>query len=66
MRGKSGLFGGFVVLVVWLALPASAVVGSFSDDEGSVHEGDIEAIAAAGITKGCNPPANDRFCPDSS
>ncbi len=35
----------------------------FSDIAGSVHAGDINALAAAGITKGCNPPANDRFCP---
>ena len=38
--------------------------GSFTDDNGSIHEGDIEAIAAEGITKGCNPPTNDMFCPD--
>lgn len=37
--------------------------GSFVDDNDSVHEASIEAIAAAGITVGCNPPANDRFCP---
>jgi hypothetical protein len=37
--------------------------GSFVDDNDSVHEGAIEAIAAAGITVGCNPPANDRYCP---
>lgn len=30
----------------------------------NVHRADINAIAAAGITRGCNPPANDRFCPD--
>ena len=24
---------------------------------------DIRRIARAGITRGCNPPANDRFCP---
>jgi hypothetical protein len=36
------------------------------DDDGSVHEDDIEAIAAAGITHGCNPPDNDRFCPDAT
>ncbi len=35
----------------------------FVDDDGSVFEADIERIAAAGITRGCNPPANDRFCP---
>jgi Leucine-rich repeat (LRR) protein len=39
--------------------------GTFSDDNGNVHEGNIEAIAAQGITNGCNPPANDRFCPDA-
>lgn len=38
--------------------------GTFVDDTGSVHEANIEAIAAAGITLGCNPPVNDRFCPD--
>lgn len=37
--------------------------GSFVDDNDSVHEGAIEAIAAVGITVGCNPPANDRYCP---
>jgi hypothetical protein len=35
----------------------------FIDDDESVFEGDIEKLAAAGITKGCNPPENDRFCP---
>ena len=37
--------------------------GTFTDDNGNVHEGYIEAIAALGITKGCNPPVNDRYCP---
>ncbi|MDH4309669.1 MAG: GerMN domain-containing protein, partial [Acidimicrobiia bacterium] len=37
----------------------------FADDDGSVFEGDIEALAAAGVTVGCNPPTNDRFCPDN-
>ena len=35
----------------------------FRDDDGNVHEASIEAIAAAGITRGCNPPVNDRYCP---
>lgn len=38
----------------------------FSDDDESIFEADIERLAAAGITKGCNPPKNDRFCPDAS
>lgn len=36
----------------------------FIDDDGHVLEGGINRIAAAGITNGCNPPVNDRFCPD--
>lgn len=32
------------------------------DDD--VFAGDIGAIAAAGVTRGCNPPTNNRFCPD--
>ncbi len=36
----------------------------FVDDNGSMFEPSIQAIAGAGITVGCNPPANDRFCPN--
>ena len=36
----------------------------FVDDDDSIFEADIERLAAAGITRGCNPPTNDRFCPD--
>ncbi len=35
----------------------------FNDDEGSVHEGSINRLAASGITSGCGPR---RFCPRSS
>ncbi|MDJ0953126.1 MAG: M23 family metallopeptidase [Acidimicrobiia bacterium] len=38
--------------------------GSFRDDEFSVHQANIDKIAEAGITRGCNPPDNDRFCPE--
>jgi hypothetical protein len=38
--------------------------GTFTDDDGSTHEGNIEAIRAEGITSGCNPPASDRYCPE--
>ena len=40
--------------------------GTFTDDNGNIHEDNIEAIAAEAITKGCNPPANDLFCPSSA
>ena len=36
----------------------------FVDDDSSIFEGDINRLAAAGITLGCNPPDNDRYCPD--
>jgi VCBS repeat-containing protein len=37
---------------------------SFTDIGGSVFETNILKLATAGITKGCNPPANSRFCPN--
>jgi hypothetical protein len=50
-----------------LALAISIAVlppgGSFVDDDGNIHEGGIEAIAADGVTSGCNPPVNNRYCP---
>lgn len=50
-------------LVRALDLPAGPP-GAFTDDDGLVFELDIEALAASGVTRGCNPPANDRFCPN--
>ena len=35
----------------------------FVDDDDSVFEADIDKLATAGVTKGCNPPENDRYCP---
>lgn len=37
---------------------------TFTDDDDSIFESDIEAIAAAGITVGCNPPDNTEYCPE--
>jgi minor extracellular serine protease Vpr len=45
-----------------LGLPATSV-DFFTDDEGNIHEGAINRLAAAGITGGC---AADRYCPSSS
>ena len=50
------------LLVRALDLPASDV-DRFTDDDSSVHEADINALAAAGITQGC---AATRFCPDQA
>ena len=48
-----------------LKLPA-ATTDFFVDDDGSVFESSINRLAAAGVTVGCNPPLNDRYCPDRS
>lgn len=62
-----------LLLIVWsMALSATPLAaaplepgGTFRDDDGNSHEASIEAIAAAGITNGCNPPVNDLYCPDA-
>lgn len=55
-----------VTAVVALALasapiPALSISGTFTDDDGSVHEPDIQAIAEIGVTQGCGPSL---YCPD--
>ncbi|VAV99448.1 Beta-galactosidase, partial [hydrothermal vent metagenome] len=50
-------------LVRSLGLTDNGGGNTFTDDDGSVFENDIAKLAAAGITQGCNPPTNDRFCP---
>ena len=52
-------------LVRALGLPPSPDE-PFTDTAGSVHQANIRALAAAGITRGCNPPTNDHFCPTAS
>jgi hypothetical protein len=59
-RGQMAAF-----LVRALDLYAGTEADRFEDDDGSVFEKDIERIAAAGITLGCNPPRNTWFCPNA-
>lgn len=67
MMGRVWLVMALVAGMVAGAAPAMAEHippnGYFSDDDGTVHERNIDALRAAGITKGCNPPTNSRFCP---
>ena len=57
---------GTVAVILAVASIAYALPqgGTFVDDNGHVFEPAIEAVAAEGITKGCNPPVNDKFCPN--
>jgi hypothetical protein len=59
IRGEMASF-----LVRALDLPP-AVEDHFVDDGESVHQDAINALYEAGITKGCNPPENTKFCPDA-
>ncbi len=60
-RGQMAAF-----LVRFLGLTDDGGGNTFTDDDGSVFEADIAKLAAAGITRGCNPPTNDRFCPEAN
>jgi hypothetical protein len=57
-----------VALVVATALlvPGAAWAShQFTDvSDDNVFHDDIDAIADAGVTKGCNPPDNTEYCPD--
>ena len=53
---------GLLVAYSGVAVAAELPVGgTFSDDNGSHHEPYIEALVAAGLTKGCS---DSEFCPD--
>ncbi|MGA7228892.1 MAG: S-layer homology domain-containing protein [Acidimicrobiia bacterium] len=58
-RGEMAAF-----LVRAFDLPAYNGPDRFKDDNGNLFESAIERLAQAGITLGCNPPANDRYCPN--
>ncbi|MEA3511553.1 MAG: S-layer homology domain-containing protein [Actinomycetota bacterium] len=70
LRRSLWLLGVAAIAVIVLAVSAPSDAtddlppgGTFWDDYLDTHEANIEAVAAAGITRGCNPPAGDRFCP---
>jgi S-layer homology domain len=60
-RGQMAAF-----LVRALGLTDSGAGDLFTDDDGSIFESNIDKLATAGITLGCNPPTNDQFCPDDN
>lgn len=37
----------------------------FVDDDDSIFEADIDKLGTAGVTLGCNPPDNTKYCPAS-
>ncbi len=57
-RGQMAAF-----LVRALGFTDSGGGNLFTDDDGSIFEDDIDKLATAGVTKGCNPEGT-LFCPD--
>lgn len=53
-----------LVLGVTAPIAVFAAGGAFTYDESSIFEADIEWMAQHEITLGCNPPANDHYCPN--
>jgi hypothetical protein len=53
---------GVVLSLLLVGAPTSAapLSGTFTDDDGNIHEPNIQSIAAAGITLGCG---QGRYCP---
>ena len=68
-QNENGRRWGLILAAVVTALvvaPATVwATHAFQDvpDDNTFHE-DIEAISEAGVTKGCNPPANTEYCPE--
>ena len=63
------LVGGLALLAMLGGLAIAGDLppgGTLTDDDGNIEEGNKEAIAAEGITRGCNPWANDLFCPSGT
>lgn len=58
-RGQLAAF-----LVRALGLTDAGEGDLFVDDDYSAFAGDIDRLATAGITSGCNQPIGDRFCPE--
>lgn len=54
-----------VAMAVLIATPLAVVASdAFTDvPDSNVHHADITWLADAGVTLGCNPPANTEFCP---
>jgi hypothetical protein len=54
-----------VAIAVAVMVPAAAIAGDLFTDvpDSNIFHDDIGWLADNGVTLGCNPPANDKFCP---
>ena len=57
-----------VATTALIVAPLTAIASHTFNDVGdsNTFHNDIDWLAGAGITKGCNPPTNDQFCPNDA
>lgn len=56
-----------LLLIAMIPAAVMAAGGTFIDDDDSIFEGNIEWLASAGVTLGCNPAeGNTKFCPNDN
>ncbi|HLU30633.1 MAG TPA: S-layer homology domain-containing protein, partial [Acidimicrobiia bacterium] len=62
---KRRLTAFMVAIAVLIATPLVVMAADAFDDvpNSNVHHDDIAWLKDAGVTAGCNPPANTEFCP---
>ena len=57
----------FAALALFIVPVVAFAAAGFTDvDDDSVFVADIQWMKDNGITKGCNPPTNDKFCPKNN
>lgn len=62
-RRRLFALSGILAIVLAAPLAVSAAFGFGDVGDVNVHGADIEWLKDAGVTAGCNPPANTNFCP---
>jgi len=67
-RSARSLIVALIVVAVIVATPLAVNAAASFTDVPDTHtfSNDIQWLADAGVTKGCNPPTNDMFCPDDN
>jgi hypothetical protein len=53
-------------LIIALPLTVIAADGFTDVPDSNIHHDDIAWLRDSGVTRGCNPPANTRYCPDQN
>ena len=66
-RRRSLVLVATITAIAVLGAGAAYAASSFTDvPEDHLFWSDVEWMKDNGITRGCNPPANDRYCPDDN